>query len=593
MDRQEGFSCLFCVNIRRRPPARAVRLRPVTIKDDDKDIERERTMKNKSLLVIFLAAIAAAAAFTGVGVMLAGQQSRAFAGDGYILASEEAAKTSGEEETQTEPELLYFSTGTRYRSQFPDSAVFTDVQGSRQAVQHTSFVHYADESVSSLSDGVAVNMDDIGMGIVNHYGVSAGVVMMANGDGYTVENNGSQVNFRNMLWKLSDTALMLHSAPLTLHLPDGTSQTVDGYLEARYIEDGIVRLTEQTRQWQVVAEGTEAVFANGIVYDFGSQIVKDAQGVNRMTLQEVLLDADDNIQVQSAEEWVAPEFDFEVVDGQDGQSGEDGETGTDGAAGEDGERGEDGESGEDGEDGEDGSDGSEGSTGSSGRSGAAGINAAPGSAGNAGTVIDKTTDAQAAFHITEFDMTAGSLSVVFDVVDDDGVLTEETGSIQLLDPNGNAIEWESTDLSPDDNENSALSFFGDSQYTITWNSLNPDTEYRLVVTSGYTLKDVNGKRDYINRTFYTDSSGIQLERYYTTEDSFGIRLTRKEFSQVQTLTLTISDAAGNLLLEKRISADEFANSSVVREGSPGDLDLAPTRRSSALSTPVLSKRFAM
>ena len=40
-----------------------------------------------------------------------------------------------------------------------------------------------------------------------------------------------------------------------------------------------------------------------------------------MTFQELLLDADDNIKVQSAEEWVAPEFDFSVEDGKDGAAG--------------------------------------------------------------------------------------------------------------------------------------------------------------------------------------------------------------------------------------------------------------------------------
>lgn len=149
-------------------------------------------------------------------------------------------------------------------------------------------------------------------------------------------------------------------------------------MEAEYVEDGVIRLTSHDASWMVVADGTAAEFSDGIGYDFGDKIVKDSAGNNRMTFQELLLDADDNIKVQSAEEWVAPEFDFSVEDGKDGAAGEAGAAGAAGAAGEtgaagaEGEEGLEGKAGAMGEEGESGSDGRTGTSGSNGKGGDSG-----------------------------------------------------------------------------------------------------------------------------------------------------------------------------------------------------------------------------
>lgn len=525
-------------------------------------------IKQKRFFLILFAVITALVAFVTAGIRIAGKGSQAFAGDGYVLSSEEVPVQSGSstaEAVQSEP--LYFSAGTSYRSKYPQALVFKDVQGNKRTIDYYSFVHYADDSVSALTDGILVNMDDIGMGIVNHYSLRGGIVMAANGDGYTVENNKTQINFHNFIWKLSDSVFLLHSNELLLKLPDGTQEVLDGFLEANYIEKGIIRLTDKERQWQVVADGTLVSMSNGVMYDFGDKIIRDARGISRLTYQEMLLSADDNIQVQSAQDWVAPEFEFEVIDGQSGEDGEDGEDGTSGNAGQNGaigQKGGDGESGDEGDTGEEGDAGDEGSqgrTGTAGATGSSGVNGASGEQGAAGTVTDKETMAQASFSITDFKLTAGTLKVTFAVIDDDGVLGT-AGSVKLLDAQGNSIDdWSSAELNPD--ENGELEFSGDAEYTVYWDSLNPDTQYRLVVSSNYVLKNVNGQRDYINRTFYTDSSGLQLEKVYATEDGFGMELTRNSYSEATGALITILDAAGNEMMNYNVSSSAFDSGGVL------------------------------
>lgn len=518
-------------------------------------------LKNKGLILVFLTALIAVAVFTGVGISIAGRNSQAFAGDGYILSSE-ASGNEGANGTDGEsaPGQLYFAAGTKYKNRYPESAVFKDIQGSRQTIAAQSFVHYADDSLSALTDGVVINIDDINTGIANHYGVKSGVVMAKDAGGYSVENNGNSIEFTNLMWKLSDTRFLVASDGMVLSLPDGSTKTISGALEAEYVEDGIVCLMDTENKWQVVSDGTSVTFSDGVAYDFGTKIIKDANGTDRMTFQELLLDADDNIRVQSAEEWKAPEFDFQVVDGQDGEKGKtgdqgitgvEGQEGETGAAGNDGTAGDDGQAGEDGDDGDDGDDGS---TGGKGRSGSSGSNGAKGAQGSMGHLTNADTVPQASFTLTAFDLTAGTLDITFEVADEGPVLPDTaedaSGVIRLLDPQGNEMEWESTgseSLVYSDNGN--LIFQDGSEYGISWKNLNPDTEYRLVVSSGYSLKNVQGKRDYINRTFYTDSTGLQLEKTYATETGFAMTLTKKDFSDVTGATVQILDSRGTVLLE--------------------------------------------
>ncbi|MFR5600874.1 MAG: hypothetical protein ACLTKI_00255 [Lachnospiraceae bacterium] len=495
--------------------------------------------KYRKLIIISVISILAIITFVGMGIFMSTSSSKTLAGDGYILSGE----------AETDP--YYFAAGTRIAGKYPDSMVFQDIEGETRRVGQESFVHYMDDSLSATTDGVLVNLDDVNSGIVNHYGIRPQVVLTAGNGGYSVENNDSEITFRNLLWKLSEERLLLSSQGATLTLPSGETVPVSGYLEAEYLEDGIVSLANAEQSWQVVSDGTYMTMDNGVRYDFGSKILSDAQGNSRMTFQEMLLDADDNIQVQSAQDWVPPEFDFTTIDGQQGQDGAEGQAGQAGQAGEQGEEGKAGEAGEDGDVGE------EGGTGSRGSSGAGGGNGASGANGADGSLTDKETMAQASFQITEFDLTAGSLQVVFTVTDDDGVLDGQQGSIHLYDSNGNDIEMQS-----DLGDLSEVSFMGDMEYTVTCNNLNPDMEYRFVVNSGYVLKNISGTKDYINRTFYTDSSGLELEKLFATEGGFTMKLSRKEYSTAESARISVLNDKGETVMVYEVGGDALADGTV-------------------------------
>ena len=506
--------------------------------------------KYKSLIVTTLLSVAALTGAVTTGVVRNRSMASSFEGDGYIV---NVAET--EEGLTAEP--VYFSAGTRYKKTYPDEAVFKDIRGTKYTVDQDSFVHYQDGSLSAMTPGVVLNLDDVNGGLVNTYSFDAGTVLASNGNGYTAENNGASIPFDNFVWKLSDDRYYVYSDDLQVETVNGTMEDMSGGVQVDYLEDGIIRLSSENSAWQGIAAGAKAITGDGAILSFDDKVITDAQGNDRMTLGELLMDADDNIKVQSAQDWVPPEFDFTTIDGENGQIGADGAAGQAGENGENGAAGASGEMGEngvDGEEGETGDDGDDGSDGSSGRNGSAGSNGKLGGDGANGSIPQNQATEQATISLSSFDVDAGEVTGSIRVIDEDGVLEAETGTIKVInESSGQEITALIDGITPAED----MTFAADDEYNFTISNLNADTQYRLVVTSGYSLSDngstSGGKKDFVNRTFYTDSTGINLNLEYATTTGFTFTLDKKDYAVLQSAQLMVKDKDGSELFSRNYS----------------------------------------
>ena len=97
----------------------------------------------KRTIFSYIVPVAAVAAFIGGGVGLAGRNTSSFNGDGYVLTAADESANGGMVETvgAAEPTSVYFSAGTKYRVQYPATAVFKDIEGSKQKINFDSFIH--------------------------------------------------------------------------------------------------------------------------------------------------------------------------------------------------------------------------------------------------------------------------------------------------------------------------------------------------------------------------------------------------------------------------------------------------------------------
>lgn len=507
-------------------------------------MQKRRTVmaKYKSLIVTTLLSVAALTGAVTTGVVRNRSMASSFEGDGYIV---NVAET--EEGLTAEP--VYFSAGTKYKKTYPDEAVFKDIRGTKYTVDQDSFVHYQDGSMSAMTSGVVLNLDDVNGGLVNTYSFDAGTVLTSNGTGFTAENNGTSIPFDNFVWKLSDDKYYVYSDDLKVETVNGMMEDTTGGVEVEYLEDGIIRLSTQNTAWQGIAAGAKATAGDGSTLSFDNKVISDAQGDARLTLGELLMDADDNIKVQSAQDWVPPEFEFTAVDGEDGEIGEDGAAGQAGENGENGAAGVSGELGENGVDGEEGvsgDDGDDGSDGSSGKNGSAGSNGKLGGDGANGSIPQNQATEQATISLSNFDVDSANASGMITVIDEDGVLEADTGSIKVIDVStGLPVDVLIDDMDKAEN----LTFSADETYSFNVKNLNADTQYRLIVSSGYSLSEngnsSGGTKDFINRLFYTDSTGIILNLENATTTGFSFTIDKKEYALVTSATLTITDKEGN------------------------------------------------
>lgn len=521
-------------------------------------MQKRRTVmaKYKSLIVTTLLSVAALTGTVTTGVVRNRSMASSFEGDGYIV---NVAET--EEGLTAEP--VYFSAGTKYKKAYPDEAVFKDIRGTKYTVDQDSFVHYQDGSMSAMTSGVVLNLDDVNGGLVNTYSFDAGTVLASNGTGFTAENNGTSIPFDNFVWKLSDDKYYVYSDDLKVETVNGTMEDTTGGVEVEYLEDGIIRLSTQNTAWQGIAAGAKATAGDGSTLSFDDKVIADAQGDARLTLGELLMDADDNIKVQSAQDWVPPEFEFTAIDGEDGeigedgvagQAGENGENGAAGAAGELGENGVDGEEGASGDDGDDGSDGS------SGKNGSAGSNGKLGGDGANGSIPQNQATEQATISLTSFDVDAGEIKGSIRITDEDGVLEPDSGSIKIINVSSGQ---EMTALIDGILPAESMSFGADDEYNFTISNLNADTQYRLVVRSKYSLSNSDnssiGERDYVNRTFYTDSTGINLNLEYATTTGFAFTIEKKNYATLPTAQLTVTDKNNSAIFSRNYSLSAGKN----------------------------------
>ncbi|NCB62470.1 MAG: hypothetical protein EOM52_02485, partial [Clostridia bacterium] len=92
----------------------------------------------------------------------------AFAYSGYILTAE-----PGQQGKQ-----VLFAADTIWREDLSDSVVFEDVQGSETRVGAESFAHYDNQSLSAMTRGVVVDLDDVhNAQVTNHYPVAPAVLL--------------------------------------------------------------------------------------------------------------------------------------------------------------------------------------------------------------------------------------------------------------------------------------------------------------------------------------------------------------------------------------------------------------------------------
>lgn len=166
-----------------------------------KSVSWKKNMKtllktNKAIAIALSITFIVSIALVIFGKIYMDDQVLSFAKGGYIITANE----------QAESKVYAFANDTKYKKKPSDKYSFKDVQDKEVDVDSESFVFYDDESVSALSDGVLLNIADIGSNkYINHYSIPTNLEIASNARGFEVQSETKKIQAEEMLWKISDS----------------------------------------------------------------------------------------------------------------------------------------------------------------------------------------------------------------------------------------------------------------------------------------------------------------------------------------------------------------------------------------------------
>ena len=177
-------------------------------------------MSKKIYTVIMILVLLIAGGAAAFGISRHVQNAEAFWGDGYVLSYQNGENGS------VVPEPLYFKAGTRYKENYSGNISFKDMYGKKQEVPADSFIHYADDSISTFHKGVIVECNELKKGLLNYYSLGAESVMNRQGDKYLLDNQGTPLEFQDYIWKMQEEKYLVSSPEISLTFPDGTEEKI-------------------------------------------------------------------------------------------------------------------------------------------------------------------------------------------------------------------------------------------------------------------------------------------------------------------------------------------------------------------------------
>ena len=486
----------------------------------------------KSIIAMFLVVILAGGAGLGYSWHRESVNARTFSGSGYVLNPN----------TETETKRTLFGEGTVWKKGLSDTVVFDDVQGSRTEVDEKSFVHYDNNDLSALSDGVLVNLDDLDNGeITNHYALSSRVTCQWDGSGYQLGSGESAVSFTDCIWKLDADKYLLRSDNIQMSFAADDVRDAGEFVEVTYIDNGVIQLQTADNLWQTISENCEAILSSGERVNLSRKNVTDAAGNVLIDFAKIVVGSDDNIEItpdtkslkdeleaSKEEAGVIPHFD---ITAENGKAGAAGTSGTNGQSGTDGTIGDDGTDGSEGDPGDAGTAGGNGSAGASGSNGKNGSSGSSGSSGAAGTgaTVDGTVLDYPKFNITDWAVTTTGCSGKITIKNTEMInraSEHANDGVYLIDvETGTRID-----------SIMGMDFKSETADGIEFkfeNKLKPDHSYRLVVTACINTGLQNAQdymRDFISKTFWTDSAGVMMEAGASTTTSVSLTVRQQGYT---------------------------------------------------------------
>ena len=273
----------------------------------------KRIMSDKSFwLILGISIISLILLVVGV-IFLTRENAKEFYSAGYIIDS-----------TTTKSDKYYFNENTVYKENIFDKYIFKDVDNKEVSTSKNNFIHYLDNSLSFMKNGVILDLDNFNENIVPYYNITDKSIIKYNNGGYYVENSDKTLVFGNFLGRITENKYIVVGNDISIKL-SGNNESVKGnYFEILFVENGIVKVENQEGSYQAVSDGSIVYVGENIKINLGDKSVMFGEET-KLSLQELTIDGNENIDIEP-ENIINKEEDN---NGESSNAGQGNNTGTD------------------------------------------------------------------------------------------------------------------------------------------------------------------------------------------------------------------------------------------------------------------------
>lgn len=452
---------------------------------------------------------------------------KTFDNAGYILKNSD------------DSERYYFNQESTYKNSYNDQIVFNDTEGEKIVINKYNFIHYEDGSISSFTKGVLLDLDTIDTEPITYYNISGNKVLKKlSNNKYVTKNLEKELQFGNFMWRISQNKYLVAGNSITIQFADGTEKQITGFLEIEYSDNEIVNIFNQEVNYETISSEVYLKISDNVKINLGTKIVSK-NDVNEMTLENMVIDSNDNITIIDMDEYKEEEKDEENENTTKGDSSFTSSDSTGGSV-----------------------------------SGIQGGNAGSVSGGdsiaNGGTTIvggttenngssegkdeddgnnDNNTDNNGGtiggdvevevqddlsvyapkYTVKEFEVSATGVKAKVEIEDDEARLTTGTFTY-ILDNSTGKIVYPSDQTPVEDKK---------TEITLDTSSLQPDTEYTLVMEASYSVENTDYKKNFVYKIFRTKGLGIILEKDMFTAETLAFNIKFEKESPVTKLDVEL------------------------------------------------------
>lgn len=459
----------------------------------------KKIMSDKSFWLILIISIVSLVGLTVGVIFLTRQNSKEFYSAGYIINS-----------TATRSDKYYFDDNTVYEENIFDEYVFKDKDNIEVSASKDNFIHYLDNSLSFMKNGVILDLDNFNKNIVPYYNITDKSIVQYNNGGYYIETADKTLLFGNFLGRITDNKYIVVGRDIEVKLAGNDSPVKGDYFEILFVENGIVKIENKDSSYQTLTEGTVIYVGDDIKINLGDKSIVYGDEV-KLSLSEMTIDGNENIDIEPS--GVVKED--EENDGSNNETDNGTGTGTssDGVTGEGTSGGNDGTTSDEDGDGTDSDiDGDD-------------------TDGETTTILKK----EVSVNLINAYANVNTISCTFQIIDTadaiDGDLT---------------VNLVNTDTSPAKYEKPKTLVNDFIEQGIIFSELKSDSNYVMTIT------DESGVQ-YFQKSFRTSSLDLKLKRGLVTETSLSYYLDFGDNEDVQSAYISLEDMDGNFKGEHLIT----------------------------------------